>query len=708
MKKNIIIIYILSLGIVSLKAQTTTPAVNETRSEPTDSTQSHDLQEIVVEGKTQQLTSRGAVFTPTKAEKNSAIDAIDLLARMSIPQIDAKSGSTTITDRLGRAVAIFINYLPASEEDLKGMRTSDVRRVEYLEYPTDPRFHGADKVVNFIMKEIQYGGYTKIGLTEHVMVGLASDANVFSKFQYKSMTYDLYAGALNWNDRHSGNSTMSIFKNLDIPSADNMISREQNLLESHKKQGNYPVTFRATYSSDKITIQNKLGFLHYGMGMQQSEGSLHWTPSIYNDTRFRTDSPEQENILEFQGYYDFRLPHEITFAVMPYLSYGHNTSISIYETDSSLTIDRVARDNVRLGGGSLYLGKHVNSHNYLSLQMYGYAQHDDIIYTGSAKYEDSFDWTNLRGDISYSYYNDKLNISPKIGITWIRNKINGIKSIQIEPSAQFDIRYMPDQKNSVELYAHYGISSANASMKSPDIFQQNELLYYSGNPHLKNNKEMGISLTYGFIPSNIFSLSAYAMFARTFDKMTSRYEKYLDGNALKRTYVNDGQYTYAVIGASATLSLFNRKLRLSVTPNLKIYEVTGELKNRITPFEIQTSISYYLNNFYFSAFYMTRQKNINRLWNALTSQKGNYYLQAGWANGIWNIRLTASRFLRYKWDYSTSALDMDNYYEKSINYGQVGHASLALHVDYTFGYGKKTQRGNEVGATSTSSSAILK
>lgn len=71
-------------------SQTTTPAVNETRSEPTDSTQSHDLQEIVVEGKTQKLTSRGAVFTPTKAEKNSATDAIDLLARMSIPQIDAK------------------------------------------------------------------------------------------------------------------------------------------------------------------------------------------------------------------------------------------------------------------------------------------------------------------------------------------------------------------------------------------------------------------------------------------------------------------------------------------------------------------------------------------------------------------------------------------------------------------------------------------
>ena len=41
-------------------------------------------------------------------------------------------------------------------------------------------------------------------------------------------------------------------------------------------------------------------------------------------------------------------------------------------------------------------------------------------------------------------------------------------------------------------------------------------------------------------------------------------------------------------------------------------------------------------------------------------------------------------------------------------FGTNSHARLNLSVTYTFGYGKKVQRGNEVGEQSGASSAILK
>ena len=94
--------------------------------------------------------------------------------------------------------------MPASQEDIEGLRTADVRRVEYLEFPTDPRFRGAQHVINIIIQEYEYGGYTKITANENFLVGLSSRTNIFTKFAYKKMTYDLYVAANNWDNHHAG------------------------------------------------------------------------------------------------------------------------------------------------------------------------------------------------------------------------------------------------------------------------------------------------------------------------------------------------------------------------------------------------------------------------------------------------------------------------------------------------------------------------
>lgn len=96
---------------VSASAQTEIP----------DSIKSHNLGEVVVEARNQRLGAEVSTYIPTSRQKSASQTATDLLNRMAIPQIKI-SANDDITDLAGKSVDIFIDFLPASKDDLQGMR----------------------------------------------------------------------------------------------------------------------------------------------------------------------------------------------------------------------------------------------------------------------------------------------------------------------------------------------------------------------------------------------------------------------------------------------------------------------------------------------------------------------------------------------------------------------------------------------------------
>lgn len=130
------------------------------QTEAPDSIKTQNLDEVVVEAQLQRTNAQKSTYIPTVKQKNASQSGADLIDQMGIPQLKVTLGNSVETNS-GKPVAVFIDFIPATENDLKAMRMSDVKKVEYNEYPSDPRLQGNPYVVNYIMAKYEYGGYVK-------------------------------------------------------------------------------------------------------------------------------------------------------------------------------------------------------------------------------------------------------------------------------------------------------------------------------------------------------------------------------------------------------------------------------------------------------------------------------------------------------------------------------------------------------------------
>ena len=627
---------------------------------------------------------------------------------MAIPQIQINPIDNSIKDNGGGEVSIFFNNMPASQEDIEGLRTADVRRVEYLEFPTDPRFRGAQRVINFIVQEYEYGGYTKVTADEDFLIGLSSNANIFSKFAYKKMTYDLYVAANNLNRHHSGYDIDGKYTLKDSNGKDYTLTRNETTDNSHSRQNQYPVTFRASYNTEKVQISNTLGYSHSANPIQEQNGSLTYSPAVEQDYSYSRSNPSHSNSLSYQGNYFFVLPKDYSVNFNPQFSYSHNNNSLTYTTSSTEPIIRDARENAYYYRVNAYINKRFAQKHTLMLGINTGNTINRLQYTGNASYSDRFSNPFVSGQLCYQSQIQKFSLYADAGVLWERTSINTIKNDDVYPYVHFNIRYTPNNKNAFSAYFQFANNTPGIDQKASDLLRDNEVMYITGNPSLDNSRHITFNINYTWLPSNVFNMSAYGRYFELFDRFITAYEPFDNGRALLRTYINDGNYVQSEIGIAAILNLFNKSLQLYVSPNQKFYRSTGVFDKSFYPFQITAQATYYLKQWYFQAYYQSHQKMMFTGSPTTYRSRDFYSLSAGWSNSDWNISLTAYNIFNSNWSTSDRYIQSPLYAEHRTNYGTNSHARLNLSVTYTFGYGKKVKRGNEVGEQSGVSSAIMK
>lgn len=676
-----------------------------------DSLSTVEMNEVIVKAQMHRTDATSSTFTPTVKQKSSAQNAIDLLKQLAIPQISINLMDNTVTTPSGQSVAIYINYIPASTEEMEGISTADVRRVEYLDFPADPRFQGNEHVVNFIVQKYEYGGYTKATLNENFLVGkLSSRASVYSKFVYKRMTYDLYAGASNHDINHFGSSITGLYSLKNEDEQFYQTTRNETLESAHFKYNQYPVSFRAIYDSDNIQIANTIGFNFDQSPLSETKGSLSFIPQRNSDYSYSKNEPSTSRYLIWSGNYYFILPRNFHLSVSPGVNYGHTHYTYLYQTSlpgSSSITNRSKEDVWQFRGSATLFKKIADKQNAFVRAWFG-STTNNVSYSGTSPYDNKFSDMYAGAALGYNFSNDQWNVQADAALQWEKNQINDQSVAEIYPLLNVSAGFSPSQKHSFRTYFHFGANYPGASEKTPNVLQQNELMYYTGNPNIGLSRQVTFNLSYNWIPTSTFSASAFMQYFGEYNLYVPAYQLYQGGKALLRTFETDGTYNRTQIGMSFNYRLLDGNLQLAASPSVSLYRMTGLFDISKSPFYCNASATYYLGNFYFQVAYQTRSLTVQGNRGVVYKDRDFYQVLAGWSRSNWNIRISGMNLFRNDWLCSTNLLSTPLYSETQLVEGNNFHQRLNLAVTYTFGYGKKVKRGNEVGEQSGAASAIMK
>ncbi len=586
------------------------------------------------------------------------------------------------------------------------MRMQDVKKVEYYDFPSDPRLQGKAHVVNFIMQKYEYGGYVKAYGWENT--GNAGQLSLYGKIQYKRMTYDIAAGAFYINQNHTGGNCYETFR---LPQSDGTLNvfERNSIQESGKlRTRTYWPTFKALYSSDKINLQNIIGANFNHTPVSDMAGYISYMPEIATRTDFNSLSASRVNSLSYNGYWTFILNDKNSITCTPSYGYSHTNTNSVYTEVNAGEFYNAAKDDSHQFKGDLTYAHSFGKWGNLNAMLQTIITTNETSYHGTANSSDNAYTYRVGPGVQYSISRGKIYGMVGFGYHWDRQEYLDYSENSTAPWIDFSLQYSPNDRHSVRGEFHYMKSIPSSNYRSAAIIQSNPLMSYTGNPNLVSYESYDAGLNYSFIPNNNFSLSAYANTWIVYNRYVYDYQPSVTG--ILRTIKQPGgaysQWSYGIYG---TARLLDGKLQLTA-------QLSGRSVHNGEPYDLnKTNIAYalqanlYLGNWTLSGLYWSPQGFPDGCMVGSWMQTKAYYsLQAGWSNSVWNIQLRVVNFARWNWESDRSVMHSPYYDKTEQTYSINDHALARLAVTYTFGFGKKVKRGDEASQQSGVNSGILK
>lgn len=648
-------------------------------------------------------------YTPTKKEKQLSADANMLLNFMMIPQI-SKNTEGEYVSPTGIAVKYFINGHPATPQDLTGMNMMDVRKVCYLDHPSDAKYLGADYVVEFIIQEYEYGGYTKLYDAFYFLGEYHFSEYLTSKFNYKRMTFDIFARADNFRYFKDATKSREVFR---FPVGE--VAQSNIPTHSNQKAVIYPAQFRAIYSHGNTYISNQIGYEYSGLKLHEVEGRVLFDYDLpeYPDMKqqgydYSISQPHDRHSVTWDGYASIGFDKGWSLAVQSNVSFAHYVKDYEYHTDQPFSIMQYIRENSVEGKIDATLKKQLNTSNSISLNITGNLMTSHSKYRGDSDYTNSFSFPVLYGGPTYTYSSSKISLWAFTGMSFQWNRLNDIQVNSVFPYVAINLNYSPTSKSSGSLWMQYTKYSPTASQKNPTPTMVSEFIWRQGNPEVKPYPKLEVGPSYTWSPTKIFTLGVNMMYTHLHNILRPTYTLGESGTYIVRSYANSGSTNSVYAGMSAALRLFDNKLSLSIRPSATFYRGKGVDMPDVNSYSLSAAANLYFGKFYAGADCNVSNKTTSYNMDELYKRKPFYSFSFGWGNGKWSAHIDLYNIFKTSWNGRESYV-YSSVYSKTETDISIGSRQTAyFRLSYTIDYGKKIGKNNELnGSMRGASSAVL-
>lgn len=664
------------------------------------------VREAQVEGQMAAAYADKTVFIPTARQRNASQTGADLIDHIGIPQLRVTTGGAIQTNT-GNPVAVFIDYVPASDNDLKAMRMSDVRRVEYHEYPSDPRLQGKPYAVNFIMVQYEYGGYVK-GMGIGNVISYSEQLLGIARFQHKKMTYDLMGSGFNSDHRHDGSELTETYR---LPQSDGEVgtfgrcSRTTSSKDAHQQ---YSAVLRAVYNSDNVQASTQISGTIDRRPYADRSGMVSYSSDAFPASDYSSTLFNASRFLSYNGYYFVRLPRRSTLTFTPSYTYSETEQNSAYLEGQHAPVRNDVADHTNQFRADLKYTHDFGKRGQVLGFVRGNYEYNRTRYGGSAASLDRAKSARIGAGANYSVTIGGFYGLAGFGWDWDRLRFGSLTDRPSAPWLDLSLKYAFRKKHSLSTLLHYSTWAPDPSYKSENVIRATHLLSYTGNPSLVPSKSYDLGLFYKWLPSNDYSFSAFATSWIKGDRYVYDYDASSEG-ILRTIRQPLGRFRQSEYGVSGTLRFLDRSLVL-----------TGQVSHKLTydgaPYDVRHSrvewygrVRYYLGDWNFALTYISPQGRadggINGVW---VQSKSDWYVTVGWANAAWNLRANLIDLHRWDWRGDLRTMRSRFYDTTEQVLGGGSHALIQVSLTYTFGFGRKVSRDNEPQVSGSVPSGILK
>lgn len=681
------------------------------QNESPDSVKTQELDEVVVEARTQRVIDRGVAYTPTKRIKKTATDATRLLELMNIPQLNITPGTMSVKTYAGKDVAIFIDFNETTDEDLQGLRPEDVLHVEVLQYPEDPRFGGQANVINFVMRKYEWGGYTKLTVKGTTLNIDRGDGILYSKFVNKNWTFDANAtGSITHNDNYNSYN-IETFRDISVGDRHvDAVTRTSQSGANYLQQSNsQSATFRAAYETKDIEIIHSVSFNRMATPLERDLSSVNYSQDIFSASSSLSRESAQTITPRLRGYYYFAMPKNNTLIASWKFAYGSTRRNSTYQLGSLAPIINNNKETSYAPTMIIQYSKKFSHNNTFrtSLMTFNTIYHTNYegSYNGLQKLLSSENMLFLE---YMQNWQCGLSLYSRVGASYVIGRLNGVNTLeQWNPRLGLQLNYKINEKHSASVEGWWGNNHPTPASSNSAIVQSNELLWLQGNPELRNTTFITASASYTYIPTNKLSFSATAEYNGFLNKTAHDYFSMSGYDGLICKEINSGDFHRYSGYLSATLKLFDNSLSLKASGQVERMVASGIDAQSMNLIAANVQANYYFRNFSFILYYQTPNRNLAPFdYGFRYHYKSTYGILANYAIGDFKAGLQFRNWFNSNRYYA----DFDS--NRYSAHGWVWSSSLArsiqLTLSYTFPYGKKVKRNNEISESESAGSAILK